>query len=210
MWVAIDTPVDDDDRADVAAVEDAVADVFPWVGTAAVVLVSSQVPVGTTRALEARYRRICPDSQASFAYSPENLRLGRALEIFLQPDRLVVGVGDPVARTRLEPLTRSITQRVEWMSVESAEMVKHALNAFLATSVAFANEIATVCESVGADAAAVARALKSDVRIGPRAYLQPGGAFAGGTLARDVVFLGAVGGPIPTGAPTAPGGQDQQ
>lgn len=193
VWVAIDTPVDDDDRADVAAVEDAVADVFPWVGTAAVVLVSSQVPVGTTRALEARYRRICPDSQASFAYSPENLRLGRALEIFLQPDRLVVGVGDPVARTRLEPLTRSITQRVEWMSVESAEMVKHALNAFLATSVAFANEIATVCESVGADAAAVARALKSDVRIGPRAYLQPGGAFAGGTLARDVVFLGQLG-----------------
>jgi UDPglucose 6-dehydrogenase len=79
------------------------------------------------------------------------------------------------------------------MSVESAEMSKHALNAFLAASVAFINEIAALCEQVGADAADVERALKSDTRIGPKAYLSPGGAFAGGTLARDVVFLSALG-----------------
>jgi UDPglucose 6-dehydrogenase len=75
------------------------------------------------------------------------------------------------------------------MSVESAEMTKHALNAFLATSVAFINEVAVVCEHVGADAAEVARGLKSDNRIGSRAYLSPGASFAGGTLARDVMFL---------------------
>jgi UDPglucose 6-dehydrogenase len=79
------------------------------------------------------------------------------------------------------------------MSVESAEMTKHALNAFLATSVAFINEIGTICEHVGADAKEVERGLKTEKRIGPGAYLGPGGAFAGGTLARDVVFLSDAG-----------------
>ena len=68
-------------------------------------------------------------------------------------------------------------------------MTKHALNAFLATSVAFINEIARVAELVGADAREVERGLKSDVRIGPRAYVKPGGAYAGGTLARDIAYL---------------------
>jgi UDPglucose 6-dehydrogenase len=193
VWVAIDTPVDEDDRADVPAVEDAVARAFPFLSPDAMVLVSSQLPVGTTRRLQARHDAAYPGRNVTFACSPENLRLGKALEVFLDPDRLVIGARDAAARARLAPLVASITDRVEWMSVESAEMVKHALNAFLATSVAFANEIATVCESVGADAPAVARALKSDARIGPRAYLSPGAAFAGGTLARDVVFLGELG-----------------
>jgi UDPglucose 6-dehydrogenase len=80
------------------------------------------------------------------------------------------------------------------MSVESAEMTKHSLNAFLATSVAFINEIASLCEQVGADAKEVEQGLKSDLRTGPRAYLSPGSAFAGGTLARDVRFLTQIGG----------------
>ena len=79
------------------------------------------------------------------------------------------------------------------MSVESAEMTKHAINAFLATSVTFANEIASICEQVGADAKEVERGLKTEARIGPKAYLRPGGAFAGGTLARDIAFLNIVG-----------------
>jgi UDPglucose 6-dehydrogenase len=76
-----------------------------------------------------------------------------------------------------------------WMSVESAEMTKHALNAFLAVCVTFANEIATLCEKTGADAKEVERGLKSEGRIGPRAYLSPGTALGGGTLMRDVAFL---------------------
>jgi UDPglucose 6-dehydrogenase len=75
------------------------------------------------------------------------------------------------------------------MSVESAEMTKHAINAFLATSVTFANEIASICELVGADAKEVERGLKTDARIGTKAYVSPGGPFAGGTLARDIAFL---------------------
>ena len=84
------------------------------------------------------------------------------------------------------------TPTVLWTSIKSAEMVKHAVNAFLATSVTFANEIATVCERVGANVAEVEQALRLEPRIGPKAYIRPGASFAGGTLARDVMFLRSV------------------
>jgi len=102
---------------------------------------------------------------------------------------VVVGVMNAESRRRIAALLQPITETIVWMSVESAEMTKHALNAFLATSVTFINEIARICEAVGADAREVEQGLKSDMRIGARAYLKPGAAFAGGTLARDVVFL---------------------
>jgi UDPglucose 6-dehydrogenase len=78
------------------------------------------------------------------------------------------------------------------LSSEAAEMVKHGVNSFLATSVTFANELASICERVGADASEVEYALRLEPRIGPRAYIKPGAAFAGGTLARDIVFLNAI------------------
>jgi UDPglucose 6-dehydrogenase len=90
-------------------------------------------------------------------------------------------------------LLAPITDRIEWMSVESAEMTKHAINAFLAASVTFTNELAAICERLGADAREVERGLRSERRIGPHAYVSPGSAFAGGTLARDVNFLRALG-----------------
>ena len=79
------------------------------------------------------------------------------------------------------------------MSIESAEMTKHAINSFLATSICFANEIATLCEYVGANAKEVERGLKTEERIGPKAYLTPGNAFSGSTLARDIRFLQKLG-----------------
>jgi UDPglucose 6-dehydrogenase len=109
----------------------------------------------------------------------------------MHPDRVVAGIRTERDREAITQLFASITTRIEWMSVESAEMTKHAINAYLATSVTFINEIAVICEHVGADAKEVERGLKSDSRIGPGAYLSPGGAFAGGTLARDLVLLAA-------------------
>jgi UDPglucose 6-dehydrogenase len=188
VWVAYDTPVDAEDVADVDHVLDRVRALLPLLDDGTVVLLSSQLPVGST----ARLRADAPPGIA-FAYSPENLRLGKAIEVFLEPDRVVVGTDDAHARAVVGALLEPITDRVEWMGVESAEMTKHALNAFLATSVTFINEVAALCERVGADAAAVSRALKSEHRIGPRAYLGPGGAFAGGTLARDVRALTTIG-----------------
>lgn len=190
LWVAFDTPVDDEDRADVEFVLNQIEGVLPVLADGAVVLVSSQMPVGSIRRLETFARENLPNKRISFACSPENLRLGKALDVFLKPDRIVVGVRAEDARRKLEKLLLPVTDRIEWMSVESAEMTKHAINAFLATSVTFANEIASICELVGADAKEVERGLKTEMRIGPKAYLSPGGPFAGGTLARDIEFLG--------------------
>lgn len=189
LWIAWDTPVDDEDRADVRFVVARVTELFPYLKSEALVLVSSQVPVGTTRELETAFARARPGVPVSFACSPENLRLGKAIEVFTKPDRVVVGVRTERDADRLRVLLAPFTAHVEVVRVESAELTKHALNAYLATSVAFINEIARVAELVGADTREVERGLKSDIRIGPRAYVKPGGAYAGGTLARDVAYL---------------------
>lgn len=186
VWVCYDTPVDADDQSDLAWVHERLARVLPRLRAGTVVLISSQLPVGTCAALARAHPSLL------IACSPENLRLGKAIDAFENPARIVVG--SPVAaRPRLEQLLQPLGAPLVWMRPESAEMVKHALNSFLALSVAYINEIATLSETMGADAQEVAAGLKSDPRIGSRAYLGPGGPFAGGTLARDVVTLSRLG-----------------
>jgi UDPglucose 6-dehydrogenase len=193
LWVTFDTPVDDDDRADVESVVDQVVDLYRDLNDGTLVVMSSQLPVGTIARLERAWSDVADGRRVTFASIPENLRLGKAIDVFMNPDRVVAGVRNQADRSRVEHLFASITSRFEWMSVESAEMTKHAVNAFLATSVTFINELASLCESCGADAKEVERGLKSERRIGPSAYLSPGGAFAGGTLARDVMALKRLG-----------------
>jgi UDPglucose 6-dehydrogenase len=188
-WITFDTPVDDEDRADVAWVLSTALELLPPLAEGTLVIVSSQLPVGSVAELEARSAAGRTDGGLRFACVPENLRLGQALDGFRRPDRIVAGVRSDSDRSELAATLAPFTSEIEWMRVESAEMTKHALNGFLATSVAFINEVAAVCELVGADAAEVSRGLKSERRIGARAYLAPGDAFAGGTLARDVAFL---------------------
>ena len=189
LWVTFDTPIDEDDQADVEFVLDKIKSVLPEIKDGAVVLISSQVPIGTVRKLENFIKGNFSNKKISFAYSPENLRLGSAIDVFLNPDRIVVGIRNENTKKILEKLLSLISHKIEWMSVESAEMTKHAINAFLAMSVTFANEIASICEMYGSDAKEVERGLKTETRIGPGAYLSPGGPFAGGTLARDIDFL---------------------
>jgi UDPglucose 6-dehydrogenase len=185
LWVTFDTPVNDRDEADAGYVRERLEEIAADIPSGALVLVSSQVPVGFTCALARDWQ----GRGLRFAYSPENLRLGKALESFRTPDRVVVGLREPADRAALADLFAPFGWRTEWMGMESAEMTKHALNGFLATSVAFINELGRLCEALGADAKEVERGLKSESRIGPRAYLSPGAAFAGGTLARDLRYL---------------------
>jgi UDPglucose 6-dehydrogenase len=187
LWVCFDTPVDEQDRADVDFVLAGIRRCLEHLPEGAVVLISSQMPVGTCKKLSCNY------PQFSFACSPENLQLGRALEAFRKPDRIIAGARDEQTRRKLQWLLGHFSSNLLFVSPESAEMIKHALNSFLAMSVSFINEIARLCELVGADAREVQAGLKSDARIGPRAYLSPGPAFAGGTLARDVAMLGNLG-----------------
>jgi UDPglucose 6-dehydrogenase len=192
VWVCHDTPVDDEDRADVESVVRRVEATFAHLKDGAIVLVSAQMPVGTVARLETSFEAHANGREVDFACSPENLRLGRALDIFRNPGRIVIGIRHGRARDRLSPLLSRFCQNLFWMSIESAEMVKHSLNAFLALSITFTNELATIAEQVGADAADIEKALRSDSRVGPQAYVKAGPAFAGGTLARDVQFLSAI------------------
>ncbi len=189
LWITYDTPVNESDVADTGFVLDQAKMLLPHLKSGSVVLISSQLPVGSTRALEKHHTSSGKGTDLIFAYSPENLRLGKAIDVFRNPDRVIVGVDAEIGRSVIGELLAPITKNVIFMSVESAEMTKHAINAFLAMSVAFANEIAVVCEKVGANAFEVAAGLKSERRIGPEAYVSPGVAFSGGTLARDVAFV---------------------
>jgi UDPglucose 6-dehydrogenase len=189
LWITWDTPVDDEDRSDAETVLARIERFFPHLASGSLVIVSSQLPVGSVAELERRAGRTRAPGDLSFACIPENLRLGNAIERFTRPDRVVAGVRGDRDRAIIARLLAPYTTNIEWMRVESAEMTKHAINAYLAASIAFMNEMALICERVGADAAEVSRGLKSDARIGPRAYLSPGAAFAGGTLARDLMTL---------------------
>ena len=192
LWICYDTPVDDDDRADVDAVVGWSESLFPHLRDGAVVLVSAQLPVGTVARLERSFAAVANGRHVDFACSPENLRLGRAIGVFLDPGRIIIGVRNDSAREKLAPLLTKFCQNLMWMNVESAEMVKHALNGYLALSITFTNELAVIAERIGANAADIERALRSDPRIGPNAYVKAGPAFAGGTLARDVQFLSSI------------------
>jgi len=185
LWVTLDTPVNEQDEADVEYVRTRLEEIADCVQRGTLVLISSQLPVGFTRELEKAWAH----RGVSVAYSPENLRLGKAIEVFRTPERVILGIRSDADKPRLEAIFGPFCKRLEWMSIESAEMTKHAINAFLATSVTFINEIARLCEKLGADAREVERGLKSEGRIGPRAYLSPGVAFSGGTLARDIRYL---------------------
>jgi len=183
LWVTYDTPVNDNDESDVEFVLGNLRRALPHMSDGALVLISAQLPVGTCATLEKEF------PQFHFACSPENLRLGKGIDAFEKAERAIVGIRNDTKKALLEELFKPFAAQTIFMRTESAEMVKHALNSFLALSITFINEVARLCEHTGADAKEVSIGLKSEVRIGPKAYLGPGGPFAGGTLARDVVTL---------------------
>ncbi len=183
LWLTYDTPVNDEDESDVEFVLGNLRRAVPSLPNGALVLISAQLPVGTCAQLEKEFPRF------HFACSPENLRLGKAIDAFEKADRAIVGIRNDAKKNLLAELFKPFAAQTILMRTESAEMVKHALNSFLALSITFINEVARLCEYTGADAKEVSLGLKSEARIGMKSYLGPGGPFAGGTLARDVVTL---------------------
>lgn len=185
VLLMFDTPVNERDESDLTEVFAAAADIAPGLDHDAVVLVTAQVPVGTCD-------RLAEIVGTKIAYSPENLRLGQAIERFRHPALPVLG-GEVATVERIETLLAPLGVRWERVSLRTAEMVKHALNAFLAVSVCFGNELGNLCDEVGADGKRVAEVLRLEPRVGPQAMLAPGLGFAGGTLARDVQTLRGLG-----------------
>lgn len=187
-----DTPVNERDESDPTCVFESAALLPPILRKDTVVFVTAQVPVGTCDRLRAALSQARPDWRGGIAYGPENLRLGQALERFLNPPLPVLGSDDPGTMDRLVALW---PDEIRWdrVSLRTAEMVKHALNTFLASTITFANEVGNLCDEVGADGHRIAEILRREPRVGPKAMLFPGLGFAGGTLARDVQTLRTVG-----------------
>ncbi len=185
LFVAVGTPPTYSGDADLSAVH-AVVDAMPVSDQHALVM-KSTVPVGTGAAIQ---RILTAQGKANFAYvsCPEFLKEGSALEDFLAPDRVVVGDGGDWAGDAVVELYAPLDAPLVRTDIASAEMIKLAANAFLATKISFINEIANVCEETGADVLEVARGMGLDHRIGTH-FLRPGIGFGGSCFPKDVSAL---------------------
>jgi UDPglucose 6-dehydrogenase len=191
VWLTFDTPVDDNDEVDLSPIMKAVDAAIPYLQENALFVVSSQIPVGTSYEIMARIRAARPELSFEYAYTPENLQLGKAVQCFLDPARVIAGVSSASAADMMKNIFNALPNPAEIiaMAPASAEMGKHALNSYLSAQICFANDLSDIAERVGADMLDVTRMLKSDPRIGPRAYLDAGVSFSGGTLNRDIKIL---------------------
>ncbi len=192
VFLAVGTPTRrGDGHADLTYVYAAAEQVAKAADGPLVIVTKSTVPVGTGREVQAIVRRVRPDAQISVASNPEFLREGSAIGDFMRPDRVVIGVDDDHAASVLKRLYRPlylIETPVLAVSIESAELIKYAANAFLATKITFINEIANLCEKVGADVHDVARGMGLDGRIG-RKFLHPGPGYGGSCFPKDTLAL---------------------
>lgn len=178
LWVTTDTPLNEDDSPRSEVVIQAIEARLPWLNQGCIVLISSQLPVGSTRQLADKWPNL------RFAYSPENIRKGREMESFMGQRRIVVGSNRDIPEIR--DILNHFCQITLWTTFETAEMVKHALNAFLAMCIVFGNEVGDICQRVGADANDVECALLMEGRISPATPMKYGAAFTGGSLAREL------------------------
>jgi len=196
VFLAVGTPPRADGSADLTFVEDAVTQVARQLRSYKVIAMKSTVPVGTGKRLrELINANLSAAARFSVVSNPEFLREGAAISDFMRPDRVVIGSDDPEATELMRELYRPlylIETPFVITSVEGAELIKYAANAFLATKISFINEIANLCEKVGCDVHDVARAIGMDRRIGGK-FLHPGPGFGGSCFPKDTRALAVIG-----------------
>ena len=183
-FLCVPTPEGEDGQADLRYVEEAARQLSPVMPHESIVINKSTVPVGSTRVVERVMKR--PDVKV--VSNPEFLREGSAVHDFLNPDRVVVGADDQTAALRVASLYESINAPVVVTDASSAETIKYAANAFLATKISFVNAIAAICEGVGADVRDVMRGIGYDRRIGNE-FLRPGPGWGGSCFPKDTLAL---------------------
>ena len=196
VFIAVGTPTRrGDGHADLTYVMAAAAEIGRALTGYAVVVTKSTVPVGTNRKVAAALQAANPDAAFDVASNPEFLREGAAIDDFMRPDRVVVGVESPKARKVMAELYRPLSLRefpTVYTGLETAEMIKYAGNAFLATKITFINEIAALCEKVGADVKVVAKGIGMDGRIGDK-FLHAGPGYGGSCFPKDTKALARIG-----------------
>lgn len=192
IFLAVGTPVRrGDGYADLSFVYEAVEELAPHLRDGSVITTKSTVPVGTSREIERRLRSLRPDIDVHVCSNPEFLREGSAIRDFTHPDRVLVGCDSSRGRAVMERLYEPLALRqapLVFVSRESAELAKYASNAFLAMKITFINEIADLCEVVGADVSEVATAAGADGRIGSK-FLHAGPGYGGSCFPKDVTAL---------------------
>ena len=196
VFIAVGTPTRrGDGHADLTYVMEAAAEIGAALTGYTVVVTKSTVPVGTNRKVAEAVRVANPQAAFDVASNPEFLREGAAIDDFMRPDRVVVGIESDAARKVLSDVYRPLFLRdfpVVFTGLESAEMIKYAANAFLATKITFINEIAALCEKVGADIKDVSKGMGLDGRIGNK-FLHAGPGYGGSCFPKDTKALARIG-----------------
>ena len=191
IFIAVGTPPGEDGSADLQHVLAVAHGIGKALNGPKVVVTKSTVPVGTAEKVRAAIRSET-DQEFHVCANPEFLKEGAAIDDFMKPDRVVIGVDHPDAREAMgelyAPFTRQGGDRVLFMDIPSAEVTKYAANAMLATRISFMNQIAAFCEQVGADVNQVRHGIGADQRIG-RAFLYPGPGYGGSCFPKDVKAL---------------------
>ncbi len=187
VFIAVDTPIGHSGRADLSSIEAAARGIGRYLRRGAVIVDKSTVPVGTGDLVEEVASQVA-NVPVRVVANPEFLREGSAVDDFLGPDRIVLGTGDPAAADLVADLYADFSCPVVRTDLRTAEMIKYASNAYLAARISFINEIAAICERVGANVGEVAEGMGLDSRIGPK-YLQAGIGWGGSCFGKDVLAL---------------------
>jgi UDPglucose 6-dehydrogenase len=192
VFLAVGTPMRrGDGYADLTYVFEAVTEMAPHVDGSTIIATKSTVPVGTSREIKRQLKELRPELDFVVCSNPEFLREGSAIRDFTHPDRVLIGCEDGRGREVMRRLYQPLALRsapLVFVSPESAELAKYAANAFLAMKVTFINEIADLCEAVGADVQEVATAIGADGRIGSK-FLHAGPGYGGSCFPKDVTAL---------------------
>ena len=193
VFICVGTPQDETGAADLKYVKAAAENMAPYLQRGTIVICKSTVPVGTNRKV-AEWIRSKTQTQFSIASNPEFLKEGAAIDDFTKPDRVVVGVDDAEAADVLQEVYKPFLRTEKpfiTVGIESAEMIKYAANCMLATKISFINEMANICEKVGADINEVRKGIGHDARIG-FSFLFPGVGYGGSCFPKDVRALASL------------------
>ncbi len=192
VFIAVGTPTRrGDGHADLSYVYAASEEVAQHLSGYTVIVTKSTVPVGTGREVEAIVKKANPNAAFDVASNPEFLREGSAINDFMRPDRVVVGTESPQARDVMGALYRPLNLRetpILFTTLETSELIKYAANAFLAVKISYINQMADLCEALGANVHDVAKGMGLDGRIGPK-FLHPGPGYGGSCFPKDTLAL---------------------
>ena len=192
VFIAVGTPSRrGDGHADLSFVFSAAEEIAHAMRNYTLIVTKSTVPVGTGRQVAEKIRQICPEADFDVCSNPEFLREGAAINDFMRPDRIIIGANTDRARKMMREIYRPLFLRetpIVFTDLETSELTKYAANSFLATKITFINEIADLCEKLGADVHDVAKGIGLDGRIGSK-FLHPGPGYGGSCFPKDTLAL---------------------